>query len=121
MGAAIVLFVVFVVLATIVVNLALRGWVRDASRREQHFADPRTHTVAFAVPAGVDPATVEAALMHAGLSCQAGRVGMVECVRIECEESQREEVRRVLTGLHLHGYDGSELPTGHVVFEDERG
>ena len=120
MGAAIIFFVVFAVLATIGVNVALRGWVRDQSRHEAHFDDPRTHTVAFGIPAGVDPTIIECALMRAGLDCEVGRVGIVECVRIECDESQREQVRRVLADLHLHGYDGSELDTRHVVFEDER-
>jgi hypothetical protein len=120
MGAAIVFFVVFVVVATIVVNVALRGWVRETSRREAHFEDPSTHTVAFGIPAGVDPTIIESALMRAGLNCQVGQVGQVECVRIECDESQREQVRLVLKDLHLHGYDGSELDTARVVFEDER-
>ena len=120
MGAAIFFFVVFVVLATIAVNVGLRGWVRDQARHEAHFNDPLTHTVAYPIPAGVDPTIIESALMQAGLDCVVGRVGMVECVRIECEESQRAQVRLVLKDLHLHGYDGSELDTAHVVFEDER-
>ena len=120
MGAAIIFFVVFAVVATIAVNAGLRGWVRDQSRREAHFDDPHTHTVAFAIPAGVDPTIIESALIHADLDCEVGRVGMVECVRIECHESQREQVRAVLESLHLHGYDGSELDTAHVMFEDER-
>jgi len=120
MGAAIIIFLVFMVLATVGVNAVLRGWVRDQSRREAHFDDPRTHTVAFGIPAGVDPTVIESALMRAGLECEVGMVGTVECVRIECDESQREQVRLVLESLHLHGYDGSELDTRHVVFEDER-
>ena len=120
MGAAIVFFIAFVVIATIAVNVGLRGWVREEARREAHFDDPRTHTVAFGIPAGVDPTIIESALMHAGLDCEVDRVGMVECVRIECAESQREQVRRLLEDLHLRGFDGSELDTSHVVFEDER-
>jgi hypothetical protein len=48
------------------------------------------------------------------------RVGMVECVRIECNESQREQVRGVLEGIPMNAYDGSQLQARHVVFEDER-
>jgi len=120
MGAAVIFFIVFAVVATIAVNVGLRGWLREESRREAHFDDPHTHTVAFGIPAGVDPTIIESALMHAGLNCEVGRVGLVECVRIECQESQREQVRLVLQDLHLRAFDGSDLDTRHVVFEDER-
>ena len=45
---------------------------------------------------GVDPVTVASALTRAGLTSGLDRVGMVDCVRIECAESQREQVRSVL-------------------------
>jgi hypothetical protein len=45
---------------------------------------------------------------------------MVKCVRIECNESQREQVRSVLEGIPMDVLDDSQLQTRHVVFEDER-
>ena len=101
-------------------NASLHSWVRDESRREAHLRDPDTHTVAYAIPNGVDPATVLSALARAGLTSGVDRVGMVECVRIECNEWQREQVRGVLEGIPMNAYDGSQLQMRHVVFEDER-
>jgi hypothetical protein len=120
MAAAIVLLVVVVVGGTIAINLFLRSWVRDESRREAHLRDPRTHTLAFAIPPGVDPVTPETALALAGFSSGHDRLGTVECIRIECDESQRDRVRTVLEDVFRTQYDGSVLPAGHVVFEDER-
>jgi hypothetical protein len=68
----------------------------------------------------VDPVTVESALTRAGLTSGVDRIGMFECVRIECTESQREQVRGVIEGIPMNAYDGSQLRAGHVVFEDER-
>ena len=120
MATAILFLVVVVVGGSIAINLFLRNWVRDESRREAHLRDPHTHTVAFAIPSGVDPVTAESALALAGFHSGHDRVGMVECVRIECDESQRDRVRSVLEGVFMTQYDGSVLPAGHVVFEDER-
>lgn len=120
MAAAILFLLVVVVVGGIGVNLYLRTWVREETRREEHLRDPDTPTVAYALPNGVDPVTVESALAQAGLTSVSDRIGMVECVRIECTESQREQVRGVLEGIPMYAYDGSRLPAGHVVFEDER-
>lgn len=120
MAAAIIFLVVVVVGGTIAINVFLRNWVREESRREAHLRDPHTHTVAYAIPNGVDPVTVESALARAGFTSGVDRVGMVECVRIECDESQRDQVRSVLEGIAMIAYDSSPLPAGHVVFEDER-
>ena len=120
MAAAVSFVVLVVVVGGIGINLYLRSWVRDESRREAHLRDPHTHTVAFAIPSGVDPVTVESALTRAGLTSGVDRIGMVECVRIECTESQREQVRGVIESVPMLSYDGSPLPSGHVVFEDER-
>lgn len=119
MATAIVLLVVVVVGGTIAINLFLRNWVRKESRREAHLMDPHTHTIAFAIPTGVDPVNAEAALASAGFNCGHSRVGDVECVRIECDDSQRDRVRRILEDVLTTAY-GSPLPAGHVVFEDER-
>ena len=68
MATAIVFLVVVVVGGTIAINLFLRSWVREESRREAHLMDPHTHTVAFAIPTGVDPVVAESALSLAGLT-----------------------------------------------------
>lgn len=120
MATAIVFLVVFVVGGSIALSLFLRTWVREESRREAHLRDPHTHAVAFAIPNGVDPVTAESALARAGFNSGHDRVGMVECIRIECDESQRNRVRSVLEGVLRTTYGGTVQPAGHVVFEDER-
>jgi hypothetical protein len=120
MVAAILLLLIVVLVSVIGINLALRSWVREQSRRDAHLRDPNLHTVAYAIPNGVDPVTVESALARAGFTAGVDRVGMVECVRIECNDSQREQARGALEGIRMNAYDGSQLPAGKVVFEDER-
>lgn len=120
MAAAVVFVLVVVVVGGVGINLYLRSWVRDEAQREAHLRDPDTHTVAYAIPNGVDPVTVESALALAGLNSGVDRIGMVECLRIECTEAQREQVRSVIEAIPMNAYDGTPLPAGHVVFEDER-
>ena len=120
MAAAILLLLFVMLIAGIGINLYLRSWVREESRREAHLRDPDTHTIAYAIPNGVDPATIESALARAALNSGVDRVGMVHCVRIECNDSQREKARGVLEGIRMNVYDGSQFQAGHVVFEDER-
>jgi hypothetical protein len=120
MATALIILVVVVVGGGIAINVFLRNWVREESRREAHLRDPHTHTVTYAIPNGVDPVTAESALARAGFTSGVDRVGMLECLRIECDESQRDQVRRVLEDISMFDYDGSPLPAGHVVFEDER-
>ena len=120
MVAALAFLVTLVVIGGICINVVLRRWVREESRHEAHLRDPGTPTVAYAIPNGMDPVTVETALAHAGFDSGVDRVGMVQCVRIECDASQRERVRAVLEGLPLNGYDGAQLQARRVVFEDER-
>jgi hypothetical protein len=120
MAPALLLLLVVVVVGGIAINLYLRTWVREDSRREAHLRDPGTHTVAYAIPNGVDPVVIETALSRAGFACFVDRVGMTECVLVECDEAQRDEVRRVLETIPMSTYDGSPLQVEHVVFEDER-
>jgi hypothetical protein len=120
MAPAILILVVVVVGGSIAIGLFLRNWGREQSRREAHMRSPRTHTLAYAIPNGVDPVVLETALALEGFRSMHDRVGMADCVRIECGESQRDRVRSVLEGVSMTAYDGSLLPAGHVVFEDER-
>ena len=119
MAAATVFLVLVLVIGGIGINVYLRSWVREESRREAHLRDPDTHTVAYAIPNGVDPVKIESALARAGLVSGVDRIDLMECVRIECNESQREQVRGVLEAIPLRTYDGSPLRGQHVVFEDE--
>ena len=109
MAAAIVLLLVVMVIGGIAINLYLRSWVRERVAARGAPEDPDTHTVAYAIPNGVDPATVLSALARAGLTSGVDRVGMVECVRIECNDSQREQARGALEGIRMNAYDGSQL------------
>ena len=120
MAAAILLLLVVMLIGGIGINVYLRSWVREQSRREAHLSDPNTHTVAYAIPNGVDPVTVESALARAGFTAGVDRFGMVECVRIECNDSQREQARGALEAIRMNSVHGSQLQAGHVVFEDER-
>lgn len=118
-AAAAILVVILVVLG-VAIPMFLRSWGAEEARTEARFHDPSTHTVAYAIPNGVDPVRFKVALTRAGFTSVIERVGDVECMRVECDESERSQVRRVVEAIHLSEYDGSELKLGHVVFEDER-
>lgn len=120
MAAASLILVVLIVALSIAVLLFVRAWGTEQSRREARILDPRTPTLAFAIPNGVDPVVFELALNQAGFDCLVDRVGDAECLRVECAESDRTRLRRVIESVHLRDYDGSELNLEHVVFEDER-
>jgi hypothetical protein len=118
-AAAAILVVVALVLG-IAIPLLLRSWGKEESRVEARLHDPDVHTVAFAVPDGMDPAVFRMTLTRAGFTSGIDRVGDLECLIVECSESDRARVRSVIEAVHLSGYDGSDVALGHVVFEDER-
>lgn len=120
MVSALAIVVVVVVVLGVLIPMTLRSWVSAESRTDARLHDPRTHTVAYAVPNGVDPVVLRAALTHAGFTSAVERVGDVECLLVECDESERTRVRSVIEAVHVREYDGSDLAVGHVVFEDER-
>ena len=120
MVGAIIFLVIVALVAGVAMNAYLRSWVQAESRTEAHMRDPHTHTVAYAIPNGVDPVLVKVELSRAGFNTGIGRVDGRECLHIECERQQRERVRGLIEGLHLSAYDGDALKIGHVVFEDER-
>ena len=119
MAAAIILLMIVVLVVGVALNVFLRSWVRAESHTESHLHDPDTHTVAYAVPDGVDPALIRHALSRAGFVSATQRVGDLECLLIECEPGDRDRLRTTLAGVHVTGYDGAAL-TFNVVFEDER-
>jgi hypothetical protein len=120
MVAAAAILVIVVLVVSVAIPMFLRSLGVEESRVEARLHDPRTHTVAFAIPNGVDPVVVRVALTRAGFTPAIDRVGDVECLRVECDESERARVRSVIESVHVREYDGSELALGHVVFEDER-
>jgi hypothetical protein len=120
MVGAIILLGALAVVVVVGINVYLRSWVRDESRVEAHVHDPRTHTVAYAVPNGVDPAVIKYELVRAGFTAGTGRVGEVECLLVECEQAQRDQVRHAVAAAHLVGHDGGSPGATPVVFEDER-
>jgi hypothetical protein len=117
-GAAILVGLILVV--GVAIPLFLRSWGAEESRTEARMHDPRTHTVAFAIPSGVDPVVLRLAVGRAGFASVLDRVGDAECLLVECSELERARLRSVIEAVHLGDYDGTELVRGRVVFEDER-
>jgi hypothetical protein len=115
MIAALVIVVVIVLVLGIGVPAFLRSWGAEEARTEARLHDPHTHTVAFAVPNGVDPAVIKAALTRAGYTSVTDRVGDAECLVVECAPHERDRVRGVIESVHVSPTGGG----GHVVFEDE--
>jgi hypothetical protein len=120
MIAAAVLIVLVLLVVTVAVAAGLRRLVRDESEVERRLRAPDTHTIAYAVPNGVDPADVRTALARAGFSSAMSRAGVPECLVIGCAEGERARVREVIERVHETAYDGADLDLRPVVFEDER-
>ena len=120
LAAAVVILVVLIVVVSVAIPLLLRSWGAEQSRTDARMHDPRTHTISFAIPNGVDPVVVRLAVTKAGFASALDRVGNVECLLVECTEADRARLRSVIEAVHLDDYDGSELTHDHVVFEDER-
>lgn len=109
-----------VVVVSIAIALFLRSWVLTESETETRLHDPRTHTIAYAIPNGVDPVVFAVAVDKAGFTSVTDRVGNAECILVECPESERVHLRTVLEAIPVPQYDGSPARAAHVVFEDER-
>jgi hypothetical protein len=105
--------------ASVAIAVFLRSYVAQEIRTEARMRDPHTHTIAFAIPNGVDPVVFKVGLAHAGFTSVVERVGDAECLRVECTETERSRVRNVIAAAHASAYDGSDLNLDHVVFEDE--
>jgi hypothetical protein len=120
MIAAAAVLVLVVLVIGIAIPLFLRSWGAGESQIEARMHDPRIHTIAYAIPNGVDPVVVRLAVHTAGFTSAIDRVGDVECLIVECSEADRSRLRKVIEEVPLRGFDGSELTQTHVVFEDER-
>lgn len=108
------------VVVSVAVALFVRSWSREESEREARLCDPRTHTIAYAIPSGVDPVVFAIALDKAGFASVSDRVGSAECIRVECSEAERGQVRSVLESVQVPRDDRAATRAEQVVFEDER-
>lgn len=120
MVAAAAIIVVLVLAANVAIAIFLRSWVAEESRTETRLHDPHTHTVAYAIPNGIDPVVVKLGLTKAGFTSVIDVVSDAECLRVECDQAERARVRSVIEAVHMSDYDGSELKLDRVVFQDER-
>lgn len=119
MAVAIAVFLVALVVALVFLAFQLRDWGRHEAETEARLRSPETHTVAYVVPEGQDPAVLVAALARAGFTAVVDTSGRAERVLVACDEDQRARVRDVLEHVHRTDYDGAELPAGRVSFDDE--
>lgn len=111
---------VTLLLAGVVAGMYLRERAAEQPRIRTRLRDPKTRTVAFAIPEGVDPAVLRLGLDRAGITSNVGRVDGAECLLVECLTTERAAVRGVLEAAHANAHVGTELKLHHVVFEDER-
>lgn len=114
------IMVLTVLLAGIAVVMYLRESAPERSRFEARVRASQPHTVAYAVPDGVDPAEFRVGLNRAGFISRVGRVGTAECALVECLTTERAGVRGVLEAAHANADHEAGLKLQHVVFEDER-
>jgi hypothetical protein len=110
---------VIVIIAAAVVLLALRRWTLDEGRTEARLRSPDTHKLVYVVPDGQDPTAVMAAMMHAGFNAVIDMEEGIEQVLVECEESDREEVRGLIEHVSSVNSEQHGLPVDQIHFEDE--
>jgi hypothetical protein len=120
MIAAAALLSILVLVVIVAVAVSLRSLVEDEKRTESQLRDPRTPTVTYSIPNGIDPVVFAVALKKAGYLSVVTDVGTSEALRVRCDTGDRERLRRVIDGVVVNTYDGSALAVDHVVFEDER-
>jgi hypothetical protein len=113
------MLLVLALVLVVALALLLRSWGRDESQTEERLHDPHTHTIEFEVPGGVDPVVYKTALARAGFTSVTELVDGSERLLVECAETRRAELRRVLETVEPAGSGGSAA-RDHVVFEDER-
>jgi hypothetical protein len=120
MIAAAALLSIVAVVAIIGIAASLRSLVMEERRTESQFHDPRTPTVTYAIPTGIDPVVFAVAAKRAGYTSVVTDVGAHQGLRVRCNAGDRERLRTVLEGVVVSGYDGAAVKLDHVVFEDER-
>jgi len=120
MIAAAFLVILILLVITVAVAGGLRRMVRDESDVESRLRAPDARTLAYAVPNGVDPGDLRAALALGGFTGVLATTGTRQCLLVQCGDADRARVRQVIENAHEPAYDGSELDLHPVVFEDER-
>lgn len=108
-------------MAAAVVMLAVGRWMRNESKTDARLHAPGAHTVAYVVPNGQEPALLMSALARAGFAVVAESLGGEEVLLIECEESDRATVRRVIeTVLQAQAADHPEARFEQVRFRNDK-
>lgn len=108
----------FVVIG-LVFMLALRKWTFAEARTEARLRSSDTPTVAYVVPHGQDPALLMTALVREGFVSVPDIVGGVERLLIECDESDRARLRRILEHVDRTGTGGTAMHAGRARFDGE--
>lgn len=114
------IFAVVVLVAGALVAIALRRVVLDDAATDQRLHAAGAHTVSFAVPNGVDVADLRAAASRGGFVSTVDETDTYQRLLVQCEESDRARLRRLLEDAHDAASHGADLRLGPVVFEDER-
>ena len=104
----------------LVLMLAFRTWSLDDAKTEHWIHSPETHSVAYVVPEGVDPAPLMAALTHAGFTTMTDTAGGDERLLVACEEQDRARVREIIEGAERKSLAELGLQVPPVAFDDER-
>jgi hypothetical protein len=115
---SVTLLVFTAMLLPVALLLGARRWGMQEAEVDARLHLPSSHTVAYVVPEGQDPALLRVALTHAGYTTVLDRGGDQRLL-VECEESHRAQVRHVIESVDHGAFEGSEVLRGHVRFEDE--
>lgn len=102
-----------------VIMLALRRTTLDEAAVEARLRQSDTHTLAYAVPDGQDPAVLRAALAREGYASMGDMEGGAELLIVACDEEDRAKVRSIIEHVDRAGFDGPAMHVGHVIFRDE--
>ncbi|PVG84173.1 hypothetical protein DDE18_00575 [Nocardioides gansuensis] len=117
--ATAILLVLIFAGAVLAVGWGLRSYNARESATDARLHSTGTPTVTYAVPLGVDPAVIEAALAHAGFTSMLDRVAPAPSLIIECDPEDRELVRGLIEDVYVKEYGASGLSLGPATFQDE--
>ena len=122
MAGVLIATVVAIVTLVWIVAYVVREQARTHERTDRELHDARTPTLEYAVPRGVDPAVLVAALEQAGYSTTVDSRGGPQVLLVKCPrglDAERDQVRAVIENADNPSVDHQvPLPT-HVRFRDE--
>ncbi len=118
MVLAATLLVLTVLVVPLVVIAMMRRFGMQEADTERALLSPASHSVAWLVPEGEDPALVRTHLAHEGFVCVLDRSGDQRLV-VGCEPAQREQVRSVIAGTAHTTFDGRALRPSQLRFDDD--